>query len=66
MVAQMPKTEAVDAAFLDAFEIAKGIVSNVRTIRLQKNIPNKQQLTLQALGAHDAQFNAVIMKSKHH
>jgi len=62
MVAQMPKTEAVDAAFLDAFEIAKGIVSNVRTIRLQKNIPNKQQLTLQALGAHDAQFNAVIMK----
>ena len=62
MVAQMPKTEAVDAAFLDAFEIAKEIVSNVRTIRLQKNIPNKQQLTLQALGAHDAQFNAVIMK----
>lgn len=62
MMAQMPKAEATDAAFLDAFEISKEIVSNVRTIRLQKNIPNKEQLTLQVLGPHDAQFNAVIMK----
>ena len=62
MMAQMPKTETTDAAYLDAFEISKEIVSNVRTIRLQKNIPNKEQLTLQVLGPHDTQFNAVIIK----
>ena len=36
--------------YLEDFEIAKEIVGGVRTIRLQKNIPNKEALELQVLG----------------
>ena len=62
MVALMPKAGAVDEAFLQAFEAVKEIVGGVRTIRLQKNIPNKDVLDLQVLGAHNEAFNAVIAK----
>ena len=40
----------------------KEIVGGVRTIRLQKNIPNKETLELQVLGEHSDSFNAVITK----
>lgn len=62
MVALMPKAGAVDESFLQAFEAVKEIVGGVRTIRLQKNIPNKDALDLQVLGAHNEAFNAVIVK----
>ena len=62
MVARMPEIVPVDADYLEAFERVKEIVGGIRTIRLQKNIPNKETLTLQVLGAHDAAFNAVIAK----
>ena len=51
MVALMPKAGAVDEAFLQAFEAVKEIVGGVRTIRLQKNIPNKDVLDLQGKDA---------------
>ena len=62
MVALMPEVAPVDAAYLESFEIVKEIVSGVRTIRLQKNIPNKEELTLQVLGDHNDAFNPVIAK----
>ncbi|WP_293712466.1 valine--tRNA ligase [uncultured Parabacteroides sp.] len=62
MVALMPEVTPVDAAYLESFEIVKEIVSGVRTIRLQKNIPNKEELTLQVLGDHNDDFNPVIAK----
>ncbi len=62
MVAMMPKAGVVDEAYLVSFEKVKEIVGGVRTIRLQKNIPNKEALTLQVLGGHDDAFNAVIAK----
>lgn len=62
MVALMPEVVPVDNSFLESFEIAKEIVSGVRTIRLQKNIPNKDALELQVLGNHDDTLNAVIAK----
>ncbi len=62
MVAQMPEVTDVDAAYLEAFEIVKAIVGGVRTIRLQKNIPNKDALDLQIVGEHDEAFNAEIGK----
>lgn len=58
----MPEVTPVDAAYLESFEIVKEIVSGVRTIRLQKNIPNKEELTLQVLGDHNDAFNPVIAK----
>ena len=62
MVAQMPQVAPVDEAFLAGFEVVKEIIGGVRTIRLQKNIPNKEPLALQVLGAHEAAFNSVIAK----
>ncbi|WP_129699230.1 valine--tRNA ligase [Parabacteroides goldsteinii] len=62
MVALMPEVAPVDNAYLDAFEVVKEIVSGVRTIRLQKNIPNKDTLALQVLGDHNDAFNPVIAK----
>ena len=62
MVALIPEVAPVDNAYLENFEIAKEIVGGVRTIRLQKNIPNKEALELQVLGEHNDHFNAVIAK----
>lgn len=62
MVALLPEVSQVDEKYLNAFEIVKEIVGGVRTIRLQKNIPNKEALGLQVLGGHDDHFNAVIAK----
>ena len=50
MVALIPEVAPVDNLYLEDFEIAKEIVGGVRTIRLQKNIPNKEALELQVLG----------------
>lgn len=62
MIARMPETAPVDNAFLDDFELAKDIVGGVRTIRLQKNLPNKETLELQVLGEHNEALNPVILK----
>ncbi|MTT23602.1 valine--tRNA ligase, partial [Parabacteroides merdae] len=53
MVALIPEVAPVDNLYLEDFEIAKEIVGGVRTIRLQKNIPNKEALELQVLGEHN-------------
>jgi valyl-tRNA synthetase len=44
------------------FENTKEIIAGVRTIRLQKNIPNKEILSLQVIGQHQTDFNSVISK----
>jgi valyl-tRNA synthetase len=57
-----PNTE-VDEPFINQFETVKEIISNVRTIRLQKNIAIKEVLELQVIGHHLVEtFNAVIIK----
>ncbi|MDH6357322.1 valine--tRNA ligase [Parabacteroides sp. PF5-9] len=61
-IARMPESNGFDQEYLNYFDIAKEIVGGVRTIRLQKNIPNKETLELQVLGDHNASFNPVILK----
>ena len=62
MVAQMPAFAAVDTELLAKFEKTKEVVSGIRTIRLQKNIPNKDTLNLQIVGAHDSSLDALVVK----
>jgi valyl-tRNA synthetase len=62
MVQPMPVAVSYDADFLAAFEAAKEVIANIRTVRLQKNIPNKEALTLQAVGEHNTSLDAVIAK----
>lgn len=47
MVAQMPKVESIDQSTLQLFDEAKEIITSVRNIRQEKNIPNKEYVSLQ-------------------
>ena len=62
MVQLMPKANTVNEKLMDGFEKTKEIIAGIRTIRLQKNIPNKESLQLQVIGDHNADFDAVISK----
>ncbi len=63
MVSALCMDTYVDARYVAQFEAVKDIISNIRSIRLQKNIAQKEALELQVLGENPvAEFNAVIRK----
>ena len=62
MVSLMPDAEKVDEKLLADFERAKEIVTGLRAIRVQKNIPNKEPLPLEVLGDYDVAFNCMLEK----
>lgn len=62
MVSLYPEVTPDEPGLLASFEIVKEIIGGVRTVRLQKNIPNKETLELQVLGTHNNRFNPVIKK----
>ena len=62
MVSPMPKESATDNNLITSFEKVKEIIAGVRSIRLQKNIPNKELLSLQIAGTHDHSFDEAIRK----
>ena len=62
MYARIPDPEPVDAGLLKAMSDVKEIVGGVRNVRKQKNLPNKEQLTLQVVGGLDNPFEAIIIK----
>ena len=47
---------------LAGIEEVKQVIAGVRTIRLEKNIPNRDALELQVTGKHDERYNSVITK----
>ena len=49
VVAQWPKMQTVDEALIESFDIAAEVVSGVRNIRKEKNIPMKESLELMVL-----------------
>lgn len=62
MTALQPGQAPADKGFLAGFETLKEIVAGVRTIRVEKNIPNKDELELHVIGRHDHQYDSVISK----
>jgi valyl-tRNA synthetase len=63
IVAPWPAQKAVDTALVDRFQIAVDVITQVRNIRKQKNIPPREQLTLLVkTTAPDKQFDALIAK----
>lgn len=62
MVSDMPKESSSDNELLEAFEKVKETIAGVRTIRLQKNIPNKEELSLEVIGEYNTAFDSVISK----
>ena len=63
MVCPLTINTYVDGETVRQFEVVKEVISNVRSIRLQKNIAQKETLELQVVGENPiAEFNSVIMK----
>ena len=62
MTVLQPGADKVDKKLLGDFETLKEVVSGVRTVRLEKNIPNKEKLELHVTGGHNDRFNSVIAK----
>ena len=63
MVSPMAAPAAYDEAIIAQFEAVKEVISNIRAIRLQKNIAQKDALDLQVIGENPvAEYNAVITK----
>ena len=63
-VASMPKAEKADEKVLAHFALAQEVVSAVRNIRKQKNLPQKEALELKVVRDENypAEFEAVIVK----
>jgi valyl-tRNA synthetase len=65
IVSQWPANTAVDSKLLGDFELVSEVVSGVRTIRKEKNIPNKDALKLQVMtdgDSYDPKWNSIIAK----
>ena len=63
MIERMPEAGKFDAAMLSRFDTAREIVSAVRTIRKENNIPNRDPLVLcAAAGSTGEEFDEVIKR----
>ncbi|MDH8702049.1 valyl-tRNA synthetase [Dysgonomonadaceae bacterium PH5-43] len=62
MVSAMPNKATISEKIIADMEDVKDIISNIRNIRLQKNIPNRDSLELEILGSHNQDYNPVIAK----
>lgn len=61
IVADYPKAKEVNTAILEKFNISTGVVSGIRNIRNEKNIPNKEVLEL-FTDSDDTFFAEIIEK----
>ena len=62
MLSLQPKAQAIDKTQLKEFEAIKQIIAGVRTIRLERNIPNRDELDLHVLGNYNESYASVIQK----
>lgn len=63
MVSQLPDTIHINSNILTEFETVKNVIAGVRSIRLSKNIANKDELDLFIVnGEHNDNYNPVITK----
>ncbi|MEW7292520.1 valine--tRNA ligase [Aquimarina sp. 2304DJ70-9] len=64
IIASWPKEVSVDTDLIKKFEIASDVISGIRTIRKEKNIPFKETIQVSILNNEkvDATFDSVISK----
>ncbi|MDG1063396.1 MAG: valine--tRNA ligase [Flavobacteriaceae bacterium] len=67
IIAQWPKATAYDAQVIADFDLAAEVVSGIRTLRKNKNIPFKESITLTVNNAENfsKNFDAAIAKLGH-
>jgi valyl-tRNA synthetase len=65
MIAEWPETLKADADLLKDFDYTKEVVSNIRTIRKEKNLAQKESLELRVIPhekSYNARFEPLIIK----
>ncbi len=62
MVTEVPRKGPSDAELLTSFEKVKELITSVRNIRKDKEIPNKEALSLKVNGEHMAQYDPIVRK----
>jgi valyl-tRNA synthetase len=65
MLQPWPKAENFIQNYLDKFELAKEAVAGIRSVRLEKNIPQKESLSLSILCNEDSyndEFDQILIK----
>ena len=63
MVQQLHTADSFDESLIARFEAVKEVISGIRTVRLQKNIAQKEALSLEVVGESPIEaFNPVIIK----
>ena len=63
MITQLPHLGQTNDRLTADFEVVKSIVAGVRSIRLERNIPNRDSLSLHIVsGDHNDAYNPVILK----
>lgn len=62
MIALMPQASPYDPSLISYSETLKEIISGIRNIRLQKNLPNKDELNLEVTGEYNSSMNPMICK----
>jgi len=62
MIEKMPEADSYDEQIVDTFELVKEVISAVRNIRNENNLPQKELLTLKIKGEFNGQYNSCIVK----
>ncbi len=62
MYAAMPVGKAYDVNILTDFELVKETVAGIRTVRKQKQLPQKEELVLNVKGARNVTLDPIVMK----
>ena len=62
MISPVPERDSYDTHQLDAFDKVQQIITSVRNIRKDKEIPNKEALELKVNGEHASQYDPIIQK----
>ncbi len=67
IIAQWPEIDKVDKELIDGFDFASEVISGIRTIRKEKNIPMKEALELSILNQERVSrtWDVVIQKLTH-
>ncbi|MEA2106708.1 MAG: class I tRNA ligase family protein, partial [Bacteroidota bacterium] len=62
MMEKMPEAESYNEDIIEAFELVKEIISDVRNIRNENNLPQKELLPLKVNGEYTNQYDSCIVK----
>lgn len=62
MYAQLPKAEPFEPTTISRFDHLKEVIAGIRTIRKQKQIPNRDTIVLDIKGSHDTTLDSILIK----